>query len=256
MVGKGKSMIGSVLKVCKILDCFTNDEPSLGNSEIAAKLNMSPSTVHHLVSTLYKEGILIKDSRNKYRLGWKLLEWSSSVMYQQDIYNEANPLVGELIKNFNGVAHIGMLDERGNFVFVLKMASRHAIEVPTYVGERKPTYCFSTGKALLSCKPNLLQTTLTHKLMQRGPNTITSVEQLKSEIDDIRKKGYATSNNENEFGIYGIAAPIKSYSGQTVAALNMVGPIAYMQGNQHQVMIQSIMSTAKDISKELGYIEI
>ncbi|MEK5389946.1 IclR family transcriptional regulator [Margalitia sp. FSL K6-0131] len=249
-------MIGSIHKICKILDCFTNDEVALGNSEIAEKLNMNPSTVHHLVSTLYKEGILIKDSQNKYRLGWRLLEWSKSVMYQQDIYNGAAPLIGELVKSFNGVVHIGMLDEKGNFVFVLKMSSRHAIEVPTYIGERKPTYCFSTGKALLSFNPALLQTTIKSGLMQRGPNTITSIDRLQAEVDNIRNKGYAISNNENEYGIYGIAAPIKSYTGQTVAALNMVGPISYMQGREHPVIVQSILSTAKEISKELGYLEM
>ncbi|WP_408011112.1 IclR family transcriptional regulator [Pseudalkalibacillus sp. A8] len=249
-------MIRSVHKICDILDCFTNDEPALGNSEIAAKLNMNTSTVHHLVSTLYKEGILIKDNENKYRLGWKLLEWSNSVMYQQDIYNEAIPLVGELVKSFNGVVHIGMLDEKGDFIFVLKVGSRHAIQIPTYIGARKPTYCFSTGKTLLSFNPSLVQTTIARGLLQRGPNTITTIDRLKAELYEVRENGYAISNNENEFGVYGIAAPIRSYTGQTVAALNMVGPISYMQGRNRRVMIQSVINTADEISKELGYIAI
>ncbi|WP_096201588.1 IclR family transcriptional regulator [Bacillus sp. FJAT-45350] len=246
-------MISSVTKVAKILDCFTADSPVLGNREIAEKLGMNVSTVHHLVSTLCQEGILIQDSRKKYRLGWKLLEWSNHVMYQQDIYSEAIPIVEELVRRFNGTVHIGMFDA-GEVRFVLKVSSKQSVHVPTFVGARKPAYCTSTGKVLLSFNPSYIQPTISKGLLHRAPNTITCVNKLRTELEEIRKKGYSVSNNENELGLYGIAAPIRSYTGQTVAALNLVGPISYMEGRERQSIIQSVRKTAQSISKELGYI--
>ncbi|MFC7392107.1 IclR family transcriptional regulator [Scopulibacillus cellulosilyticus] len=248
-------MISTVHKIANILNCFTPDEPALGNLEIASKLGMNPSTVHHLLRSLLEEGLLIKDRKNKYRLGWKLLELGNQVMYQQDIYNEAIPMVQELIKSFNSIVHIGMLDEKGQFIFVMKSSSKHAIQVPTYIGARKPTYCFSTGKILLSFNPSLVEPTINKGLLPRGPNTITTIDKLETELSDVRNKGYSVSDNENEFGVYGIAAPIRSYTGKTIAALNMVGPASYMQGSERQVMIKSVINTAQSISRELGYIE-
>ncbi|KMJ59966.1 IclR family transcriptional regulator [Bacillus sp. LL01] len=246
-------MISSVLKVAKILDCFTGNEPVLGNREIAEKLGMNVSTVHHIVSTLCHEGILIQDSRKKYRLGWKLLEWSNHVMYQQEIYSEAIPIVEDLVRQYNGTVHIGMFDA-GEVRFVLKVSAKNSVPVPTFVGARKPAYCTSTGKVLLSFNPSFIQPTISKGLLQRAPNTITCVKKFKKELEEIREQGYAISNNENELGLYGIAAPIHSYTGQTVAALNMVGPISYMQGEQKQSIIQSMLRTSQQISKELGYI--
>ncbi|MGM0838350.1 MAG: IclR family transcriptional regulator [Bacillota bacterium] len=246
-------MISSVLKVSKILDCFTGNEPVLGNLEIAEKLGMNVSTVHHIVSTLCHEGILIQDSRKKYRLGWKLLEWSNHVMYQQEIYSEAIPIVEDLVRQYNGTVHIGMFDA-GEVRFVLKVSAKNSVPVPTFVGARKPAYCTSTGKILLSFNPSFIQPTISKGLLQRAPNTITCVKKLKKELEEIREQGYAISNNENELGLYGIAAPIHSYTGQTVAALNMVGPISYMQGAQKRSIIQSVLRTSQQISKELGYI--
>jgi DNA-binding IclR family transcriptional regulator len=246
-------MISSVLKVSKILDCFTGYEPVLGNQEIAEKLGMNVSTVHHIVSTLCHEGILIQDSRKKYRLGWKLLEWSNHVMYQQEIYSEAIPIVEDLVRQYNGTVHIGMFDA-GEVRFVLKVSAKNSVPVPTFVGARKPAYCTSTGKILLSFNPSFIQPTISKGLLQRAPNTITCVKKLKKELEEIREQGYAISNNENELGLYGIAAPIHSYTGQTVAALNMVGPISYMQGAQKRSIIQSVLRTSQQISKELGYI--
>ncbi|MDM5154614.1 IclR family transcriptional regulator [Bacillus sp. DX1.1] len=248
-------MIASVSKICKILNCFTSDEPVLGNAEIAAKLSMNASTVHHLVRTLCEEGMLIQDDQRKYRLGWKLLEWGNQVMFQQEIYSGAIPIVEDLVRKFNGTVHIGMYD-RGDVVFILKVSSKDSIQISTHVGSRTPAYCTSTGKVLLSFNPSFLEHTAGNGLIPRAPNTITCMKQFQEELQMIRNRGYSISDNENEHGLYGIAAPIRSYTGRTIAALNIVGPISYMQGRDRQVIIQSVMNTAQTISKEFGYLDI
>lgn len=176
-------------------------------------------------------------------------------MYQQDIYSESIPLINDLLQKYEkATAHIGMLDQ-GDVVFVLKLTTKHSIPIPTHISMRKPAYCYSTGKVLLANNPGLVQSVVAKGLMKRAPNTITQVNQLYSELQEIRQKGYAISINENEFGLYGIAAPIRSYNGQTVAALNMVGPISYMK-ERSRFAIKHVVDTAQLISKELGYIEL
>lgn len=248
-------MVESVHKIAKILNCFSADQPVLGNAEIAAKLNMNPSTVHHLVKTLCQEGILSQDESAKYRLGWKLLEWSSLVMHQQDITNEAAPYVDELSQRYNSTVHIGMFDQ-GDVIFVLKHASKNASQISTFVGTRKPAYCFSTGKILLSYNPAFVDPIVKRGLVQRAPNTITDKERLERELENNRKQGFAISDNENEYGLLGIAAPIRSYTGQIIAALNMVGPPAQMKGRALATMVDSVVNTANGISRQLGYIHV
>lgn len=246
-------MIASVRKACQIIDCFSNDDPALGIGEIANRLNMNVSTAHHIVSTLCNEGVLMKDSKKQYRLGWKLLEWNNHVMFQQDVYDKAMPLVKDLVSRFTGVAHIAMFD-KGTVVFVLRVSSNEPMPIHTYIGSRKPAYATSAGKILLAYNQHYLQETIDRGLSNEGPNTITDINQLKKELGAIRQNGYSISNNENSDGMYGVAAPILSYSQQIIAAVNLVGPPSYMEGNQ--LLIQSVKNTAQSISKELGYIEI
>ena len=177
-IGEVYDLIASISKICKILNCFTSDEPVLGNSEIAEKLNMNASTVHHLVRTLCVEGMLIQDEQRKYRLGWKLLEWGNQVMFQQEIYSGAIPLVEELVRNFSGTVHIGMFD-RGDVVFILKVSSKESVQISTHVGSREPAYCTSTGKVLLSFHSSPLEYTSEKGLLRRAPNTITCVKNSK-----------------------------------------------------------------------------
>ena len=65
----------------------------------------------------------------------------------------------------------------------------------------------------------ILQETIEKGLSRQGPNTITDVEVLKKDLESVRDKGYSISNNENDTNTYAIAAPIMSYSGETIAAL-------------------------------------
>jgi IclR family transcriptional regulator, KDG regulon repressor len=109
---------------------------------------------------------------------------------------------------------------------------------------------------LLAYNPSMIKPTISKGLLRRAPNTITCVEKLKLELAAIKANGYAISNNENEMGLYGIAAPIKSYNGQIIAALNMVGPVSYMLGQDTPSMIHHVVKTAESISKELGYISV
>lgn len=248
-------MIGSVKRACDILSCFTIDEPVLGNAEIAEKLNLSRSTTHHLIKTLCNQGVLMRDGSRKYRLGWKLIEWNNGVMFQHDIYNKALPLVKGLTEQFRGTAYIGMYD-KGDVIFVLRISSKEADFVPTFLGDRKPAHSTSTGKVLLAFNRVYLQETISRGLSKQGPNTITEVNALKRELQTVRKNGYSISNNENDTSTYAIAAPIQSYSGETIAAVNLVGPISYMQSVNTKQLISNIVNTGKAVSRELGYIEV
>lgn len=248
-------MISSVRRACEIISCFTVDEPVLGNAEIAEKLNLSRSTTHHIIKTLCNEGVLMRDANRKYRLGWKILDWNNGVMFQHDIYNKALPIVKGLTEEFRGTAHIGMYDQ-GDVVFVLRISSKEADFVPTYLGDRKPAYSTSTGKVLLAFNRAYLQETLSRGLKKQGPNTITEVNELKRDLARVREQGYSVSINENDTSTYAVAAPIKSYSGETIAAVNLVGPVSYMQSINKRQLISSIVNTGKSVSRELGYIEV
>lgn len=247
-------MISSVRRACNILSCFTQDQPVLGNAEIAERLGLSRSTTHHLITTLCEEGVLIKEAGRKYRLGWKLIEWNNSVMFQQDFYNIAMPLVSGLTKRFCGTAHIGMIDHN-DVVCVLRISSTESDTVQTYLGSRTPAYSLSIGKVLLAYNEGYLQETINKGLLRQGPNTITDINKLKIELERIRKQGYSVSEDEYGTCTYEIAAPIKSYSGKVIASVNLFGSTNYIKEHRNSI-IESVVNIANAISRELGYIVV
>lgn len=249
-------MISSVSKMAQIIDLFSAGESSLSNKQIAEKLNIPISSVHHFLKTMCKENILMQDRDRKYRLGWRILEWSNKVMYHQDINTEVAPIVAKLVNRFKGSVHVGMFDQ-GEVRFIFKAISPHSDVIPTYIGmTRFPAHATSIGKVLLAYNPSFLPAVAQKGMPSYTENTITDMDVLKKELLIIRQQGYAISNCENETDTFGIAAPIKSYNGQVVAALNFVSDVNYFKGSNYQSILNEVIRSAQNVSREIGYITI
>ena len=97
------------------------------------------------------------------------------------------------------------------------------IDLNLHVGSRLPAYCTAMGKALLAFVPaDRLEEILDQTdLIARGPNTIVDRAGLRAEMERVRATGVAVNNEELAYGLRSIAAPIRSRSGDVVAALNL-----------------------------------
>jgi DNA-binding IclR family transcriptional regulator len=94
-----------------------------------------------------------------------------------------------------------------------------------------------------------------HGLRAYTRNTITTLAQLKRELQLVRDRGYALDNEEIEEGLECIGAPVRDYSGKVVASISIAGPAFRMTEDQIPVLARSVVKTANDLSAELGYQE-
>jgi DNA-binding IclR family transcriptional regulator len=86
-------------------------------------------------------------------------------------------------------------------------------------------------------------------LKQYTPNTITKADKLKVHLREIRKKGYAFSDQEADRDVRAVGAPIFSAAGELVASLSVAGPAYRM--NKKKMMrscAKLVMEVAEKIS--------
>jgi IclR family pca regulon transcriptional regulator len=92
------------------------------------------------------------------------------------------------------------------------------------------------------------------RFAQRGPNTLTAKDDLLKELERVRTAGIAVNNEELAYGLRSIAAPIRSQSGEVVAAINLAV-------HRSMVSLDSLVAhlgppllrTAAEISARIGY---
>jgi len=116
-----------------------------------------------------------------------------------------------------------------------------------------PLHCGASSKILLAYLEEGERETIIQKegLKRFTPNTITDVKQLKDHLREIRKKGYAYSDQEVDRGARCVAAPIIDGSGGLIAGLSVAGPAYRMNRRKANSYAKLVIQYANKISSEL-----
>ena len=80
-----------------------------------------------------------------------------------------------------------------------------------------------------------------------------TVERLLERLEEVRRRGFSIDEGENEEGLTGVAAPVRSASGDVQAALVVAGPGTRILDGGSARWADAVVAAANDISASLGY---
>lgn len=245
----------SVAKAFAILD-FISDRGGVAVSlnEVSRHISASKSTAHRYLQTLEAIGAVERDERDNFRLGLKLIELSGEYLSNIDVLQVARPFLNKLASLSRETVYLAV-PSGSDVVYVAKVDSTQTIAMRSRVGSRAPLYCTALGKAMLSRDPHggLISEVSRSEMIERTPNTITSFETLQHELEDIRQRGYAIDNQENEMGVCCVGAPLMDYREEVVGAISVSAPANRMERERQSEVGAWVRRAALDISIRLGY---
>ncbi|MEN6313680.1 MAG: IclR family transcriptional regulator [Clostridiaceae bacterium] len=248
-------IVKSVDHAISILECFSGSSAELKLSEIVAEMHLSKSTVYGLVNTLTTKGFLEQNPDTRgYRLGIKLYELGSLVHKRMDLRNDAKPFCVELSQKYNATVHLAFHYEN-EVVYIDKVDSPGSIIIYSQIGKRAPMHCTGVGKAIMAYLPKIaIDNYLAKNPLQKFTDyTITNPDLLMKELKLTRKRGYAVDNEEIEFGLRCIAAPIFSHKNVPIAAISISAPTARLPAEDIQTIASDVQFYGQQISQRLGY---
>jgi IclR family transcriptional regulator, pca regulon regulatory protein len=226
----GPGLSQSLERGLAVLGAFTPDRPTLGISDLARELALTRSTTYRYVATLAALGFLKQDDvTRRYRLGPRVLDLGFSVLGSLELRDIAAPHLRRLTDVTGHTSNLAIRDDT-DVILVDRIRGKpgryHHLEFTLHVGSRIPAYCSATGKALLAFlpQPDLDRIVERIDLVQRGPKTLTSKKALLAQLEQVRRTGLATNDEELESALRSIAAPVRSRSGEVVAAVNVAIP--------------------------------
>lgn len=247
--------IEALARGLEILSLFTTERPSLNLTEIVTATHLNKSTVFRLVATLVILGYLERIPTTRgYRPGLKVLHLGFAALNSLEISQIAQPYLKSL-SNETGETTNMTIRDGADIIYVARNPSRHIISVNTQRGSRLPAYCTSMGKALLG---DLSQQELFDLLGEgpypkQGPNTITSLDALVSELERVRQQGFAINDEELATGLRSVAAPIRGPDRKVIAAINIsVAGSRVTRQELESHLAPKIVDTARQISSALG----
>ena len=253
LTNKKTSVLQSVQNGLQILRLFTVEKPVWGITEIAHALQMSKSTVSRLMADLVEEGFLQKEGK-QYSLGFSLLAISGVITSHLEIHRESKDVLKRLVAELGETTHIAILEGK-QITYVHKVECNNPVPLLSSIGKRNPITCTSSGKVLLAYqKKNFIDYIIGAGLPQIGPNSPTEPEQLTNQLSQIKKQGFAICIDEMHENVVSIAAPVRDYKEEVVAAVSVVGSRVRIQDGKFTRFIESTIEAANELSIRLGYI--
>jgi IclR family KDG regulon transcriptional repressor len=245
--------VRSIVRALQIMECFDDEHPERGISEIADAVGLHKTTAYRIVTTLVNYGYLerVADDR-QYRLGLELANLGYKVIRRMDLRREAFPYMDKLVQDWDEICDLSIFDQ-GKVFYIEVLRGNHALTIAAAVGQRLPAHCTASGKLFLAHLPSAeLDTILSQPLDTYTDNTITSPDELFRQLEIIRNQGYAVDYEEYERGICAVAAPICNQKGTVIATIGCPSPISRMTPERISEISMALKEAARAISHHLG----
>jgi IclR family transcriptional regulator, KDG regulon repressor len=238
-----------------VLSAFSHARPSLSLAEIVHIVRLPKSSVFRLLSSLAARGLCEIDSQTKkYGLGFELLRLADIRRRQSKVHDVAIPVMREIRDEVNETVILSVRsgDSRVHIDFVEGL---HSLRRMADLGVGAPLYAGAASKVLLAgMEDDEIRRYLDHTdLTAFQKSTITDPNELWREIRSIRKRGYAESKGELFAGGGALAAPIKDYSGMTVAVIDILTPEHRYTAQHRERCIKLLLGGARRVSERLGH---
>jgi DNA-binding IclR family transcriptional regulator len=242
-----------------ILDCFNFQNREMNLSKIVNKTGLNKTTAKRLLSNLTIRGYLRQDPKLKsYQLGLRLFELGG-VVFSSFSLREAAAYPMSRLQNETGATVLMGIMMEDQLVYVDKREGRGMIRISSDIGWRRPLHYGMLGMVLMAFLDSEKVKDILRKapLAPHTPNTITDKEAFELRLEKIRRQGYVVESEEAVEGVIGIAAPVRDYSRQVIAALGiaLTGGRSNLEKDLDRY-VPLVTGTCEDISSDLGYPKI
>ena len=247
-----KSGVQSVERIFQLIESLAAHPAGAGLQRLAQDTGLAKSTVHRLLASLVSLGYAAQDENGRYRLTLKMFELSSGIVDSMDIMGVAKAHLERLSQRTGEAVHLVIRDGR-DIVYIYKTESG-PMRMSSRVGLRSPLYCTGVGKAILATLPgDELEDIWTHSNVQKlTDKTITDLEELRSQLVEVRANGYAIDDEENELGVRCVAVAIPGPDGRAESAFSISGLAPYMTPERIRRIATLALDARTDILADLG----
>lgn len=214
---------------------------------LSSELEIPKSTIYTHLNTLQNSGYLVK-SNSTYRLSLRFLELGEYSRSRRRLYEVAGTELTELAEA-TGEVVILAVEENGEAVCLDVARGSNAIRHETGAGRRMPMYCTGVGKSILAFLSEEHRRSILDQvdLSKRTPHTISQIDELETELDTIRDRGFAFDEEEYHRGLRCVAMPIRSERDNVLGAISVSGPTSRMEGERMREGIPEAMREAINI---------
>jgi IclR family transcriptional regulator, acetate operon repressor len=246
--------VQSIDRAAAILRCFADHPAELTLSEIARATGLTTSTVHRLLAAMQANHLVRQTRDRRYAPGQLLVQLVRRGAVSTTLREAARPAMVSLRDEVEETVGLHSLTSGDERVVVDQVESHQPLRrTYTDLGVPIPLPYGAPGKVLCAWLPaTRREAVLNQELTRLTPTTVIDPAELRTQLEETVRRGFATSIAERTPGIRSVAAPVFDHNGTVAACLSVSGPEMRMPAERLQDLGVPVRRAAYAASEALG----
>ncbi len=246
----------SLDKSLSLMEAVFESKEGIGTRALQQKLGYNVATIHNIAMTFCARGYLRQDPQSRHFFpGMRLMLLGRHPGYLHALTVSAAPIVDEVAERLNESVLLAAIDH-GRIINLKYVPGKQALRVQEPEDLSDHSYCTGFGKVLLASlsEPELETYLRETRLKQFTPSTIATPKALRTELQRVRKQGYAETHDEYCEGISAVAVPIHDPWGAIIASVGASAPSLRMRkAGQFAKSLKGLRDAAARIEQIWGH---
>ena len=216
-----KDFVEALARGLEVIRSFDRLHVKQTISQISERTMLARPTVLRLLLTLEELGY-VRSQDNHYSLTPKVVDLGMAYVSALGLYGAAKPHMENLSSEVDQTVSLAELDG-SDIVYTGRVEVPKIISVSMTVGSRLPSASTALGRVLLAAVPDaeLHDVLSTPSLSMFIPRTRFTAEQIRPRLHTVREHGWAESDEDLQYGVQAIAAPLRGEDGRVIAAIGL-----------------------------------
>ena len=243
------SSVGTLARGLDVLELFATRQPELTQKQISDALALPVPTVHRLCRLLMERGYLVREPHGRrLRLGLEIARLLPALLSGLRLPDVARDHLSALAAETGETVNLAVLHGR-EVVYLLSESGTKLLTPRASIGMRLPVHCTALGKCLLAQLPDTQarRTAGAEPYAALTERTLTSWPALHRQLQEIRRRGLASSRDEYERGLASLAVAVGWGEEDGPAAINMSLPSARATAPARAELGARLQATAEAI---------
>ena len=237
-------------RAATLLVRLVESEESWRLGDLATASGLPKSTTSRLLRALERHDLVQRDAQSgELRPGGVLVHYARRGAALPDLVGLSQPSLDRLARASGETVNLAV-PTAGGVEQVAQVDSRYLLGATNWVGMRVSYHASALGKVFLAFGEAPVPEGPLERL---GPGTVTDHDALLAQLDEVRRRGYATTVEELEPGLLAVAAPIRGAAGRVIAGLSVSGPTLRLTAADLDRLGGLLIEEADAVSARLGH---
>jgi DNA-binding IclR family transcriptional regulator len=240
-----------VSRALALLFAFDQDHRQLRLTELADRAGLSLPTTHRLAAELVAGGALVRRPTGAYVVGRRLWDLGLLAPTESTLREVAVPFLSDIHATTRATVHLAVRDDT-QALYLERLTGPTSVPIVSTVGSRLPLHSTGVGKVLLAHAPPAVIDEVLGSLRRLTPYTVVQPVRMREQLAQVRRTGYATTNEEMTLGACSLAVPVSVLlPGGEPAVVAAVGVVVQSLRRGREALVAALQVAARGIIRDL-----